>query len=67
MEDSWIDPLVETGRHSVILGHKKVNVVKLSPGAGLCAEVLEVGGEGSKEQLKRDGKQDLSDPKKFVD
>ena len=42
------------------MGHKEVNDVKLSPGADHEAKVLEVGRKGSKEQLKRDGEQDLN-------
>ena len=44
----------------MVVGHKEVNDVKLSPGADHEAKVLEVGRKGSKEQLKRDGKQDLN-------
>ena len=47
------------------MGHKKVNDVKLSPGADHEAKVLEVGGKGSKEQLEGDGKQDLNNPMKL--
>ena len=50
----------------MVVGHKKVNVLNEVLEPFTEAEVLGVGGEKSKEQLKRGGKQDLSDLKKFV-